>query len=308
MIKTILSVPLFLVVGWLAITGCATQTQTSEETIEPKTPITITGISVEPIVETMELNAISSFLRKSTIKATTTGLIESVEINLGDYVEKGNLLFILKTKEASALEKNQITDSSLFFKGLIKIKASKTGVISNIVHQKGDYVQEGDELAMLSEQNSLVFLLEVPFELDPNIKKNISCNILLTGNRTITGTISSNLPVMDMQSQTENFIVKPSTSEKLPENLIAKIKIIKTSKSKAFILPKPAILANETQTEFWVMQLINDSIAIKVPIKKGIELSDKVEILQPVFGSSDRILLTGNYGLSDTAKVTIQQQ
>jgi hypothetical protein len=56
------------------------------------------------------------------------------------------------------------------------------------------------------------------------------------------------------------------------------------------------------------MQLINDSIAIKVPIKKGIELSDKVEILQPVFGSSDRILLTGNYGLSDTAKVTIQQQ
>jgi hypothetical protein len=223
-------------------------------------------------------------------------------------VEKGNLLFILKTKEASALEKNQITDSSLFFKGLIKIKASKTGVISNIVHQKGDYVQEGDELAMLSEQNSLVFLLEVPFELDPYIKKNISCNILLTGNRTITGTISSNLPVMDMQSQTENFIVKPSTSEKLPENLIAKIKIIKTSKSKAFILPKPAILANETQTEFWVMQLINDSIAIKVPIKKGIELSDKVEILQPVFGSSDRILLTGNYGLSDTAKVTIQQQ
>jgi len=54
-----------------------------------------------------------------------------------------------------------------------------------------------------------------------------------------------------------------------------------------------------------VMKLINDSIAVKVSIKKGIELADIVEILQPAFEPSDRILLTGNYGLPDTAKVMI---
>ena len=56
---------------------------------------------------------------------------------------------------------------------------------------------------------------------------------------------------------------------------------------------------------FGVMKLVNDSIAIKVPVKKGIESSEKIEILEPVFSSSDRIIISGNYGLADTAKVNI---
>jgi uncharacterized NAD(P)/FAD-binding protein YdhS len=52
------------------------------------------------------------------------------------------------------------------------------------------------------------------------------------------------------------------------------------------------------------MKMINDSTAVKVPVKKGIETSDKVEILSPEFSPQDKILLNGNYGLADTAKVT----
>jgi hypothetical protein len=35
------------------------------------------------------------------------------------------------------------------------------------------------------------------------------------------------------------------------------------------------------------------------------ESGDRVEILSPRLLSSDKILLTGNYGLADTAKVAI---
>jgi hypothetical protein len=66
-------------------------------------------------------------------------------------------------------------------------------------------------------------------------------------------------------------------------------------------------LADETQTEFWVMKLINDSTAIKVAVKKGIETNDKVEILEPQFNPADKIIFTGNYGLADTAKVSTQK-
>jgi uncharacterized NAD(P)/FAD-binding protein YdhS len=64
-------------------------------------------------------------------------------------------------------------------------------------------------------------------------------------------------------------------------------------------------LANETQTDFWVMKLINDTTAIKVPVQKGIETKNQVEILSPKFGPADKIVVTGNYGLADTAKVKI---
>jgi hypothetical protein len=36
------------------------------------------------------------------------------------------------------------------------------------------------------------------------------------------------------------------------------------------------------------------------------ETKDKVEVLSPKLSSTDKILLTGNYGLGDTAKVVIK--
>ena len=53
------------------------------------------------------------------------------------------------------------------------------------------------------------------------------------------------------------------------------------------------------------MKLLNDSVAVKTDIKKGIESADNIEILKPMLNDSDRIILTGNYGLSDTAKINI---
>jgi hypothetical protein len=41
---------------------------------------------------------------------------------------------------------------------------------------------------------------------------------------------------------------------------------------------------------------------------KGIETTDRVEIIRPVLSPNDKIILTGNYGLPDTAKVKIVKE
>jgi len=51
--------------------------------------------------------------------------------------------------------------------------------------------------------------------------------------------------------------------------------------------------------------MIDSFRAVKLPIKKGMETKDRVEIISPSLSASDKILLTGNYGLSDTAKVSV---
>jgi hypothetical protein len=53
------------------------------------------------------------------------------------------------------------------------------------------------------------------------------------------------------------------------------------------------------------MLLLDSVTAAKVPIKKGVETRERVEILEPRFKAGDKILLTGNFGLPDTARVKI---
>jgi biotin carboxyl carrier protein len=306
--KQLTAIGVYILSGLLVIaTGCKSKTEPSAEAvIEAKTPVTITTVKTEPMLDVIELNAHTTFQKKSSVKATISGHIEGNELNPGDLVEKGQQLYTIKTKEAVALEGYVPSDTSMHFKGVIKIKAPKTGIISSVLHQNGDNVMEGDELVVIAEQSSMVFLLEVPYELNQIVSKTHSCKILLSDKREFDGIISSRLPMMDAQSQTVSYIVHMKSNVILPENLIAKVKIVKTAKSNAEVLPKEAILANETQSEFWVMKMINDTMAVKVDIKKGLENSDKVEITSPSFLKTDRFLLTGNYGLPDTAVVKIK--
>jgi hypothetical protein len=100
--------------------------------------------------------------------------------------------------------------------------------------------------------------------------------------------------------------VKLKTNENIPENLIASIPLIKSSASGIFV-PKTAVLTNDTQSEFWVMRLVNDTTAVKTVIQKGIENADWVQLLSTNLSTKDRIVVSGNYGMNDTTFVSIQR-
>jgi biotin carboxyl carrier protein len=288
--------------------SCHNSSKPAEEVTVIKTPVTIVPVTFKPVTSTLRLPVVAMYMNKSIVRATTAGTIDKVLITVGEPVNPDQMLFTIRTREAMAMAEKTAEDTSLSFKGIINITSHKQGVINTITYQKGDFVQEGDELAVVSEQKSLVFILDVPFELNQYIEKNRNCKIILPDNREINGMITGKLPEMDMQSQTIRYVVRPATTDKLQGNLIASVDLVKSSNTNALVLPKSAILGDETQTKFWVMKLINDSTAVKVAISKGFENNDEVEITEPVFEISDRILLTGNYGLPDTARVTIIQK
>jgi biotin carboxyl carrier protein len=299
----------FLILSASVVLPCCKNSgnKSEEENIEARTPVTIVSVSYKSISETIDLSAVSAFMNKNIIRSTTTGTIEDISVTQGDFISRNQLLVTVKTREATAVQNIQTGDSSLNFKGIIKIFSPKEGIISSISHQNGDFVQEGDELAVIAGQNSLVFILEVPFEFKSLIEKRSTCSLKLSDNSVITGIIKGTLPEMDVQAQTISFLVKPVATGRLPQNLIAVASIIKNSNEMAAVLPKPAVLGNEALTEFWVMKLINDSTAVKVIVKKGIETNNEVEIKDPVFNPSDRVILTGNYGLPDTASIIIMK-
>jgi multidrug efflux pump subunit AcrA (membrane-fusion protein) len=274
-----------------------------------QTPVTVTSVSTEPLAEYIELNATSAFMQKNYIKANANGYLQSNFTQPGQYVNRGQVLFTIKTKEAQSIGNavNQL-DSSFKFSGTNAIKAGEKGFITQLNHQAGDYVQDGEQLAVISDMNSFAFLLDLPYELRPYMQNKKTVALMLPDGEKLTGTVSGSLPSVDPASQTQSIFIKVNAGHSIPENLIAKVRIIKNLKNSTISLPKATVLTDETQSNFWIMKMIDSSTAVKVAVTKGIETSDRIEILSPPLSAGDKILLTGNYGLADTAKVKIIQQ
>ncbi len=304
--RSILLLANFIVV--LAMTSCST-TNKNEEEADSKvtTPVTVTLISNGSINKVIHLMATSSYLKKNVVKSASTGYITKTYCMIGDYIKVGSPLFTVKTKEADALSNFNKNNPGFAFNGEITIKSPSSGIISEMTKQANDYVADGDQLCTIAEQSSLAFLLNVPFEQNKYAKTGTNCEILLPDSTHIQGVITSKLSAIDPISQTQSFIIKPNTTLLLPENLVAYVHLDEKTNINTQVIEKSCVLTDETMENFWVMKLINDSVAIKVLVKTGIVTDQQIEIISPKFELKDRLVQTGNYGLPDTARVNIIQ-
>jgi multidrug efflux pump subunit AcrA (membrane-fusion protein) len=301
----------YLFLGLLA-TSCLACNQAKKEPAAaetpeaPETPVTVTGINTDPMTDSIVLNATSSFLQKNYIKANANGYLQSNFTHPGQFVKQGQALFTIKTKEAETIGNavNKL-DSTFRFTGTNSIRAGENGFITLLSHQAGDYVQDGEQLAVISDVNSFAFLLDLPYEQRPLLQNRKTVDLVLPDGEHFIGIISGTLPSVDPSSQAQSIIIKINSSHPIPENLVAKVKMLKDLKEHPVTLPKATVLSDETQSNFWIMKMIDSSTAVKVPVKKGLENNNRVEILSPVLTADDLVLLSGNYGLSDTAKVKI---
>jgi multidrug efflux pump subunit AcrA (membrane-fusion protein) len=280
-----------------------------KETEESET--TLKGVEVSagnPVTtkmnEYLDLNAITTFLSQEIVRATFPGYIIKTDKNLGDHVKKGERLFSIKTKEASASDS---IDLGKQFSGLVNVYARSNGILTELSYQTGDYVTDTDRLALIVDPSSLRILLNVPFQYAKNISLSASYPIKLQDNKEFSARVVKKLPSIDAVSQTQSFILQPNSEINVPANLNLIVKIPLKSMVNAVALAKSAIITNETESEFWVMKLLNDSTAVKLDIKKGIQTDSLVQVLDPVLSLNDRFITEGAYGLPDTVKIVIKK-
>jgi multidrug efflux pump subunit AcrA (membrane-fusion protein) len=296
---------LFIVMLSLFLFSCKGKEE-KDKSLDASVPVTLTTIDTTAIESFTDLNATATYLVKTVIKANATGYLKTVNVASNDYVAKGKLLFSLQTRESKVLGNtiNKI-DPSLNFGGAIKVTATANGYINSINVQQGNYVQDGDQLAIINDANSFGIILALPYELKKQVAVGDVFSVFLPDGSTAKARVQKFLPTVDLASQTQSVVLKVEGKQDIPENLVVKVRINKSTKAKTITLPKAAVLSNETETDFWIMKMINSNTAVKVPIKKGIETADKIEVLSPALTSKDRILLTGNYGVADTIKVKV---
>ena len=274
----------------------------------PKTPVDVTTVTADSFRLEKTFRGMTYYLTSGDIKSPIAGYVTRIYVKIGDQLRKGAPMFGLETKEAYALGgKNYLNDPTLKNIGQLTIRAPDAGLVTLVQAEEREYVQDGALLASFSAPDMFVFLIEVPAEQDSTVHVGSVCTIQLPNGRRIGGKISSTLAMADSLSQTERFVVKPDRPMVLPARLGLNITFTDQQRNNAQSLPKEAVLANELQTEFWVMKLINDTTAVRVPVKTGLQRDNRIEILSPRFSPGDQIISKGGYGLADTASITINR-
>jgi len=279
------------------------QTEQSEEIIVPKAAVKITSPFEGSIENQLVLYGKTVFLKKNQVVAPISGYITAVHVNFGDKVQEGSIMFEMQTRENKAFQLAGQSDTDF---GKITVQATTSGTINEpITLGVGAYIVEGTPLCNLVDINNLLVQVNVPYENHSLIKQGMRCRLFLPDNSQIEGHVSQIRPYINETSQTQEVFINLTSSRALPENMNLTVAFLKSGSSETLLLPKKAILTNETQDEFWVMKIVQDSLAIIVPIETGIKNDSLVEILSGGLTIEDVIIMEGGYGLEDSSLVNI---
>ena len=287
--------------------ACNRKVEKEESAITAKVSVKVAGLIKGNVKDELTLYATTLYLKRNVVTAPIPAFITQVFIKLGDPVKEGQVLYQLETKERRALGSQAVMpDSASTSFGKIMVTAPASGIISTLDKQQiGDYVLEGGQLCTIAESNALAFAVNVPFEFGAFAKTGMKCSLVLPDNSIHPASFTTPLTTMNALAQTQTVLAKSNDRVFLPENLIVKVIVNKNTERPQQVLPKECVLSDEMLEEFWVMELLNDTTAVRVDVTLGNKNRESVEIASPTFNADARFLISGNYGLPDTAFVKV---
>jgi len=295
---------LFIVAGFLA---CKNDTQINSA--QP-VPINVRAAYVgqNDIREYLTLNGVTQYAKKENIRANVTGYISWLPFERGSKIRPGQTFATLWTKEQDALSEAIKIDSTLAkFTNPLRIASNATGVITILNVVKNDYVAEGEILATVAQPRTLVVQVNVPNEYEDNIDIGTICEIILQNEKTITTKITGILPIIDPIAQSQNFLIA-LPDEDLPENLNLQVRTIYKEKKNALSIPHEALQTNELLTNFWVMKVLHDTLAVKQKVIPLLHNDSLVQIQSENIKLNDKVITEGSYQMQDSTLVSIQKQ
>ena len=292
--------------GFFIFSSCKQQgaEQTDQQTIVSVKTVKIKQGNIE---DHIQLNGKTIYQKKNKILSPIAGYVIHVNINRGDRVKKNDVLFEIETKENRALRSTGSSNQ-----GIIKVRALSDGIIDELnVFETGVYVLDGDFLCNIVESNDFMVQVNVPFEYNSLLNNDLKCKIILSDHSVFDGNLYKILPTVNEADQTQVIWIKPVQNllqnRIIPENLNLLVDFVWNKKNKTLLIPKNALMTNETQSDFWVMKISDDDLAVKILVQKGIENDSIVEIISNQIKKGDLVISQGAYGLPDSTHVKIEK-
>ena len=265
-------------------------------------------VNITDIKEYQDFNGVTQYQKKESLRSNITGYIAYLPYERGDEVRRGATFATVRTKEQSALADAVSVDSSLAqFAKPLRIISNGSGIITKLNVIKGGYVAEGDILAVIAQPKTLVVKVNVPFDQKNGMRVGTPCQIMIPNQPSITAQVTSRLPVIDSTNQTQAFLIS-LREYSLPERLNVNVRTVLKQDSTALSVPQQALQTNELMTDFWVMKIVNNTLAVKQKVTPLLQNDSVVQINAINVKKGDLIVTEGSYQMRDSTKVKIVKQ
>ncbi|QZT38979.1 biotin/lipoyl-binding protein [Halosquirtibacter xylanolyticus] len=288
-------------------------TEAKKEKSSEKEAITTTAIqvvnyrqgvipSITPIISN------SKYLKRENLKTPIAGYVSEVNIHLGAYVKRGDVLYKIKQLESSVLDEKTKKRLGYSVEDYI-VRSPFNGVVSNfVVSEPGGYIAMGTLLCGITKTTSLRFLTEVPFNILSDIgPKSVLRVVMPNGERTRV-VVESILPIANAVTQNITYVTKPVKALYVPEGIRLVTEIVNQRDSSVLILPKSAVQSSDDLTKSWIFTVDVDYTVTKHEVQLGRRDSKDVEIISPIFNKEARFVTVGSYGLEGGKRVRITNQ
>lgn len=284
--------------------GCGNNQQSNDK--EPVTiaKVQVTHINYKTLADTLTVNGMVLEGQQFMVRAPVTGYVTKLMVRPGDQLRAGQPMFAIKTRELAALA-GDTAGTTLPAPDAVIVKAPVAGQVNSISTGDGVYTAEGSAMATLNSQKNLYVKLYIPEQWSNLVQTGDSALVQWANGQTKWTRVGDRLAQADSQSQSMLYMITDLPPKHLlpGERLTVQIPVNKMVNEQ--VLPRNAVLTDESMTSYWVMKMINDSIAVRVPVIPGITAGNWIAVRKPRFKTGDRILVAGNYGLPDTARVTV---
>ncbi len=291
------------------------------------TPVTMGSVSRANLVVTVSGPGETDAVQDERVRAPFTGVLVSLDVNLGDHVVQGQTIgaivsqnseaalqgarSMLRSARSAAERLDAERALALAEHDLVRtpLRAQKGGVVIARPASPGELVAQGDSIVSIAATGSMVFYADIPQSDLARVRPGQPARVELAARpQPIRGVVHAVLPA-DTGSTVSMRVRIDLIPAAIPVTvgLFGTAHITVAEHLNAIAVPKSALLRDDITGQTKVALVTPQNEAHWVTVTPGISDSAWAEILSPPLRVGQRVITTGQVGLPDSTHVIALQ-
>ncbi len=319
-----------LLIG-LFVLGCSNDTPGNQD---PAMPDPVVAVQVAPVEqrtmpENLTVDGVTEVRDRETVISPIDGTILKLYAEVGDSVDDGDTLAIIRTKNSEAAisgaqrllseasAPNQRAEAEKMMQiaedneQIVPVTAGLSGVVTERMVSSGQAVAAYADMFQVVDLATLDFMANVPLKDLPNVNVGQACHIRFPAlpDQNFSGEIVSISARSDRGSQTTPVRIgfrSGASGSILRVGMAGTAEIAIDAHPKVLVVPTVALLRDDINQTYTIYTVGADSLARAIPVTTGIVNDSLAEVSSPSLHPGDLVIVKGNYEVSDSTRVKIE--